>query len=199
MTNSLTSVPDTAFLQPGDMPGPIKGSPLRLAMGEQPLPSFCGAAYDQHDRIAVRATFRLLYNSPGSAAESTPKAEVYEDILVYREDAATVFLTALRAAVAGCASQTDDVGVRVVNVLRGAVEAGDESALIEQRRAATDEMGEPLGDGSEQSMFWAAIRVANAIAFLTVMGWETASADLGDTITLGQRAADRLAAWRAHG
>jgi hypothetical protein len=58
-------------------------------------------------------------------------------------------------------------------------------------------MGEPLGNGSEQSRYWAAIRVADAIAFLAVVGWETASADLGDTITLGQRAAERLAAWRA--
>jgi hypothetical protein len=199
MTSSVTSVPDTAFLQPGDMPGQIKGVPVRLGDEERPLPSFCGAAYDQHDRIAVRATFRLLYNSAGSAPESTPKAEVYQDILVFRNDAARAFMTALRAAVAGCASQTDDVGVRVFNVLRGAVEAGDESALIEQRRAATDETGEPLGDGSEQIMYWAAIRVGDAIAFLTVLGWENASADLGDTITLGRRAADRLAAWLAAG
>jgi hypothetical protein len=197
MTSSVTSVPDTAFLQPGDMPGQIKGVPVRLGDGEQPLPSFCGAPYDQHDRIAARATFRLLYNSAGSAPESTPKAEVCQDILVLRDDAAKAFMTALRAAVAGCGSQTDEVGVRVVNVLRGSVEAGDESALIEQQRAATDEMGEPLGNGSEQVMYWAAIRVADAIAFLTVMGWETASADLGDTITLGGRAADRLAAWLA--
>src|SRR4051794_19725277 len=99
MTSSVTSVPDTAFLQPGDLPGWIKGPPVRLSGGERPLPSSCGAAYQQNDRIAVRATFRLLYNSAGSAPESTPKAEVYQEILVFREDAATAFMTALRAAV----------------------------------------------------------------------------------------------------
>jgi hypothetical protein len=200
MTSSVTSVPDTAFLQPGDVPGQIKGVPVRLGDGERPLPSFCGAAYDQRAHLSVRATFRLLYNSPGSAVESTPKAEVFQDILVFRENAATTFMTALRAAVAGCASQADDVGVQVSNLLRGTVDAaGDESALIEQQRGATNELGEPLGDGSLQSMYWAAVRVGDAITFLTVMGWECASADLGDTITLGRRAAGRLAAWRAAG
>ena len=197
MTSSVASVPDTAFLQPGDVPGQIKGIPVRLDDGERPLPSFCGAAYDQGDRLAARATFRLLYNSPGSAAESTPKAAIYQDIMVFREDAAAAFMTGLRAAVSACTSQADDVGVRVANVLRGAVEAGDESALIEQRRASTDEVGEPRGDGSSQSMYWAAVRVGDAVAFLAVVGWECTSADLGDAVTLGQRAASRLAAWRS--
>jgi hypothetical protein len=191
-----SSVPDSAFLQAADVPGKIKGVPVRLDDGSRPLPSFCGMPYDQGDRLAARATFRLLYNSPGAPAESTPKGAVYQDILVFRENAAPTFVTALRAAVAGCASQSDEVGVRVTNLLRGAVEAGDESTLIEQRRAATDELGEPRGDGSEQSLYWAAIRVGDSVAFLTVMGWECTSADLGDTITLGQRAAERLAAWR---
>jgi hypothetical protein len=197
MTSSVTSVPDTAFLQAGDLPGQTKGIPVRLGDGERPLPSFCGTAYDQADRLAVRATFRLLYNSPGAAAESTPKGVVYQHILLFRESAAAAFMTGLRAAVAGCASQSDEVGVRVTNLLREAVEAGDESALIEQRRGSTDELGEPRGDGSSQSMYWVAVRVGDAIAFLTVAGWECTSADLGDTITLGQRAAERLAAWRS--
>jgi hypothetical protein len=192
-----SSVPDTAFLQADDVPGQIKGIPVRLSEGERPLPSFCGAAYDQGDRLAARAAFRLLYNSPGSAVESTPKAAVHQDILVFREDAASAFVAALRAAVTGCAAQSDDVGGQVKNLLRGTVEAGDDSVLIEQRRGSTDELGEPRGDGSEQSMYWAAVRVGDAITFLTVVGWECASADLADTITLGQRAAQRLAAWRS--
>jgi len=196
MTSSVASVPDTAFLQPGDVPGQVRGIPVRLADGERPLPSFCGAAYDQGDRLAARATFRLLYNSPGSAAESTPKAAIYQDILIFRENAAVAFMSALRAAVSGCGSQSDEVGVRVSNLLRGALEAGDESALIEQRRDSTDELGEPRGDGSSQSMYWAVARVGDAIAFLAVVGWECTSADLGDTVTLGQRAVERLAAWR---
>jgi len=191
-----SSVPDTAFLQPADVPGQIKGSPARLGDGERPLPSFCGVPYDQGDRLVARATFRLLYNSPGSVAESTPKAAVYQDVLLFREDAAAAFLAALRAAVTGCPSQSDDVGGQVENRLHGTVEAGDDSALIEQRRGSTDELGKPRGDGSAQSMYWAAVRVRDAIAFLTVLGWECASADRGDAITLGQRAARRLAAWR---
>lgn len=192
-----SSVPDVAFLQPGDLPGQIKGVPVRLEDGSRSLPSFCGIAYEQSDRLAARATVRLLYSSPGSTAESTPKASVYEDILVFREDAAAAFVTGLRAAVAGCASQADDVGVRVTNQLLGAVSAGDESELIEQRRGSTDELGEPRGDGSTQSMYWAAVRAGDAIAFLTVIGWECTSADRADAVTLGQRAAERLAAWRA--
>src|SRR3954452_17058640 len=98
MTSSVTSVPDSAFLQAGDLPGQIKGIPVRLGDGERPLPSFCGTAYDQGDRLAARATFRLLYNSPGAAAESTPKGVVYQDILVFRESAAAAFMAGLAAA-----------------------------------------------------------------------------------------------------
>jgi hypothetical protein len=197
MTSSVASVPDSAFLHATDVPGQIKGMPERLADGERSLPSFCGAAYDQSDRLTLRATFRLLYNSPGSPPEATPKAEIYQDILVYREAAAGPFMTALRAAVAGCGSQSDAAGVPVANFLRGELGAGDESALIEQRRPATDDAGDPLDDGSEQSMFWAVARVGDAIAFLAVIGWECSSADFGDTIALGRKAAARLAAWRA--
>jgi len=73
MTSSVASVPDTAFLQPDDVPRQIKAIPVRLADDERPLPSFCGAAHDRGDRLVARATFRLLYNSPGSAIEATPK------------------------------------------------------------------------------------------------------------------------------
>jgi hypothetical protein len=197
MTSSVASVPDTAFLHADDLPGQVKGSPARLADGERPLPAFCGAAYQQSDRITLRATLRLLYSSAGAPPESTPKAEVYQDILVYRDGGADAFMTGLRAAVAGCASQNDDAGVRVANVLRGAVGAGDDSALIEQTRPATDDEGNPRGDGSQQSMFWAVVRVADAIAFLAVLGWEGCSAELGDAVTLGTKAAGRIAAWRA--
>ena len=197
MTSSVASVPDTAFLHADDLPGQVKGVPERLADGARPLPGFCGAAYDQSDRITLRATFRLLYSSAGAPPESTPKAEVYQDILVYREAGAGDFMTGLRAAVAGCAAQNDDAGVRVTNVLRGAVGAGDDSALIEQTRPATDDQGDPAGDGSVQRMYWAVLRVGDAIAFLAVVGWEGCSADLGDTVALGTKAAQRLADWRA--
>jgi hypothetical protein len=196
MTSSVASVPDTAFLHADDLPGQVKGAPERLADGERPLPGFCGAAYDQGDRITLRATFRLLYSSAGAPPESTPKAEVYQDILVYRDAGAAAFLTGLRAAVAGCAAQNDDAGVRVANVLRGSVGAGDDSALIEQTRPATDDKGDPLGDGSLRSMFWAAVRVGDAIAFLAVAGWEGCSAELGDAVALGAKAAARLSAWK---
>src|SRR5690349_12580131 len=146
MTSSVTSVPDSAFLQPQDVPGQIKGIPVRLGEGSRPLPSFCGSPYSHDDQVAARATFRLMYNSPGAAVESTPKGVVHQDILVFRESAAGAFLSDLRAAVSGCGSQLDEVGIQVSNLLRGTVEAGDESVLIEQRRGATDELGEPRGD-----------------------------------------------------
>src|SRR5690242_8754970 len=111
MTSSVTSVPDSAFLRAEDLPGPMKGTPVRLADGSRPLPSFCGKPYAQDDRLAARATFRLLYNSPGAAAESTPKGVIYQDILVFRESASAAFIRDLRAAVSGCGSQLDEVGV----------------------------------------------------------------------------------------
>ncbi|MFI5893731.1 hypothetical protein ACIA5D_26870 [Actinoplanes sp. NPDC051513] len=197
MTSSVASVPDTAFLNADDMPGQIKGTPERLPDGERPLPRFCGAAYEQTDRITSRATFRLRYTSAGAPPESTPKAEVYQDILVYRDAGAGAFMTALRAAVTGCASQNDDAGVPVANFLRGDIGAGDESALLEHARPTTDDEGNPAGDGSVQSRFCAVVRVGDAIAFLAVVGWESSSADRGDTVALGRKAAERLAAWRA--
>ena len=195
MTSSVASVPDSAFLQAADLPGQIKGSPERLADGERPLPNFCGAAYDQSDRLDMRATFRLLYSSAGAPPEATPKGAIYQDVLVYRDAGATAFMTALRAAVSGCGAQSDDAGVPVTNFLRGDLGAGDESALIEQRRPSTDDEGNPIEDGSEQSMFWAAVRLGDVIAFLAVIGWECSSADFGDTVSLGRKASGRLAAW----
>ncbi|WP_433367885.1 hypothetical protein ACQPZX_40485 [Actinoplanes sp. CA-142083] len=196
MTSSVAFVPDTAFLHADDVPGKIKGTPERLPDGERPLPRFCGAAYEQTDHITGRATFRLRYTSAGAPAESTPKAEVYQEILVYRETASEAFMTALRAAVTGCASQNDEAGVPVANIMRGDVGAGAESALIEQTRPATDEKGNPVGDGSTQSKFCAVVRVGDAIAFLAVLGWESTSADRGDAVALGRKAAERLAAWK---
>jgi hypothetical protein len=195
MTSSVASVPDTAFLHADDMPGQIKGAPERIPDGERPLPAFCGAPYEQTDRITLRATFRLRYTTAGAPPESTPKAEVYQYILVYRDAGAEAFMTALRAAVTGCASQNDDAGIPVANVMRGDIGAGDESALIEQTRPATDEKGNPVGDGSLQSKFCAIVRVGDAIAFLAVLGWESTSADRGDAVALARKAADRVAAW----
>jgi hypothetical protein len=184
-------IPDTAFLQAGDMPGQIKDAPHRLADGEWPLPVFCGSDYEQNDLLVVRSTLRLYFCSPGAPPESTPKSVVHQVVLVYREIGAAAFLGGLRAAVAGC---PDDAGVR--HRLRGSLDAGDDSALVEQTRPATDERGDPLGDGSVQSVFWAVARVGDAIAFVGNAGWESCSAEEAETVTLGRRAAQRLAAWR---
>jgi hypothetical protein len=189
-------VPDTAFLGAGDMPGQIKGVPERLADGEWPLPTFCGSGYEQSDKLGVRATLRFYFCSPGAPPESTPKSVVYQDVLVFRESGAGAFLDGLRAAVTGCASQLDENGSELRNHLRGSLSAGDDSVLVEQTRPATDETGDPRGDGSLQSTFWAVARIGDAIAFVSNTGWESCSAEQADTLTLGQRAAQRLAAWR---
>ena len=188
-------VPDTAFLQSGDVPGTVKGL-SRLSAGERPLPRFCGAPYEQAELLGVRATQRILFSSAGSPPEATPKAAVYEDILVFRAAGAQAFMTGLRDAVTACSSQPDPVGVEVHNFLRGSVGAGDESVLVEQSRPATDEVGEALGDGTEQQRFWAVTRVGDAVAVVTNEGWECCSADQGDTVLLARRATQRLEAWR---
>jgi hypothetical protein len=191
-----SSIPAAAFLQAADAPGKAKDKPRRLGAGEQPLPSFCGHDYGQRGKVGVRATQNLLYVEADAPAEATPKSTVYEDVLVFQGDAATAFMTGLRAAVQGCASQKDDSGVTVRNYLRGDIKAGDDSVLIERTRPATDEAGEPVGGGALHHLYWAAVRVGDAVAFVSNTGWESVSADRADTVHLGGKAAARLSAWR---
>lgn len=195
MASIPAEIPDTAFLQIVDVPGLIKGI-ARLADGERQLPRFCGAPYDQPELLGLRATRRILFSSAGSPPEATPKAAVYEDILIFRGTGAQAFVTGLRDAVQACASQADEVGFQVRNVLRGTVGAGDESVLVESSRPATNNEGDSLDDGSEQSTFLAVARVGDAVTLVTNEGWETGSADQGDTVLLAQRATHRLASWR---
>jgi hypothetical protein len=191
MTDEL---PDAAFLGAADLPGPIKDAPKRLP--DWPLPVFCGTAYDQPARVVSRATLRYYFTSPGAPAESTPKSVVHQAILLYQPDAATAFMTGLRAAVDACKTQLDS-GITVTNRLRGALSLGDDSALIEQTRPATEESGEPRNDGSLHSVFWTAVRVGNAVTFLSNAGWESCSADHTDTVSLTQHATQRLMTWHA--
>lgn len=191
-----SSIPAAAFLQAADAPGKAKEKPRRLGAGEQPLPSFCGHNYDPGGEVGVRATQNLLYVEADAPAGATPKSAVYEDVLVFRGDAATAFMTGLRAAVQGCASQKDDSGVTVKNYLRGDIKAGDESVLIERTRPATDDAGEPVGGGALHHLYWTAVRVGDAVAFVSNTGWESVSADRADTVHLGAKAGARLSAWR---
>jgi len=190
------SIPARAFLQAADAPGKAKSAPERLGAGGQKLPEFCDATYDRSDRVGVRATQVLLISGAGDPAEATPKAAVYEDVIVFRGDGATAFMADLRAAVRDCASLTDN-GVVSHNYQRGSVDAGDESLLIERTRPAFREDGEPAGDGSLHHLYWAAVRVGDSVAFVTNAGWEAGSAERADTVLLARRAAARLAAWRS--
>jgi hypothetical protein len=188
------SIPATAFLQASDVPGKIKEKPRRLGPGDQPLPTFCGKKYGSGS--AIQATQSVYFTEPNAPAGSTPKAAIYQDVLVYRGDGAASFLNNLRASVRRCATQKDEVGVTVKNYLRGSLDAGDDSVLIERTRPATDDAGEPVGGGSRHHLFWAAVRVDDSVTFVSNTGWESISAERGDTEQLGRRAATRLAAWR---
>lgn len=193
MSDIPDSIPPSAFLQPADLPGKAKGTPERLDSADQPLPSFCDADYENADQIGVRATQALHFASADAPADSTPKAAVNQDIIVFRGDGAEAFMADLRAAVESCPSASDDRK----NYLRGPIGAGDDSVLIEQTRPAYGEDGEPALDGSLHRLFWAVVRVGDAISFVSNNGWEAASAEQADTVHLGERSAARLAAWRA--
>ncbi|GIF25567.1 hypothetical protein BJ973_003845 [Actinoplanes tereljensis] len=190
------SIPAIAFLQVVDAPGQAKEKPNRLGAGDQPLPAFCKNSYEQKDQVGVRATQLLLFASEDAPEGSTPKAAVYEDVIVFKNDGATKFMTSLRKAVEGCPTEKADSGVTLKNSLRGPVEgAGEDSVLIERTRPATDDAGEPV-EGQVHSLFWAAIRQGDTIAFLSNTGWESGSAEKTDTQTLATRAASRIKAWR---
>ncbi|GIM94045.1 hypothetical protein Ato02nite_058380 [Paractinoplanes toevensis] len=179
-----------------DAPGKAKEKPNRLGAGDQKLPAFCKSSYETKDQVGVRATQLLLFASEDAPEGSTPKAAVYEDVIVYRNDGAEQFMASLRKAVQGCATQKDDSGVTLKNFLRGPVPGGgDDSVLIERTRPATDDAGEPVA-GQVHSLFWAAVRQGDTIAFVSNTGWESGSAEKGDTVTLGTRAAARIKAWR---
>jgi hypothetical protein len=186
------SIPSSAFLQVSDVPGKAKSGADRLGPGDQPLPKFCDAEMEKADRIGVRATQSLAFASKGAPDESTPKAMTYEDLLIFRGDGAVTFLAGLRDAVKSCAIDTDGKKNRVV----GDVGAGDESVVVEQAAPATAEDGTPLDDGSQHYLYWAVVRVGDAVAFVTNTGWESGSADRADTEYLGRKAAARLSAWR---
>jgi hypothetical protein len=186
------SIPDSAFLAAVDVPGKAKDGPHRLGAGDQPLPEFCDTPYEHEDRIGVRGTRSLAFVSDGSPADSVPKAMTFQDILVFRGDGAEVFLDDLTAAVRSCPA--GDRGRK--NHLRGEIGAGDESVLIEQTTPAFGDDGEPVGNGSLHSLYWTAVRVGDAIAFVSNTGWESGSAERADTEHLGRRAAARLADWR---
>jgi hypothetical protein len=116
-------------------------------------------------------------------------------VIVFRADGATAFMEDLRTAVRDCPSHREG-GVASRYYQRGTIGAGDESLLIEQTRPAFGEDGKPVGDGSLHHLYWAVVRAGDAVAFVTNAGWESGSADRGDTVLLGKRAAARLTAWR---
>ncbi|WP_433382741.1 hypothetical protein ACQPZX_19560 [Actinoplanes sp. CA-142083] len=190
-----SSIPDAAFLQASDVPGKAKDKPRRLGAGDQDLPVFCDTGYYTGTGVGVRATQSVFFVEADAPPESTPKAAVYEDVLVFKGDGATTFMSGLRAAVQGCGEQKYE-GVTVKNYLRGEVGAGDESVLIERTRPATDDAGEPVGGGALHHLFWAAVRVGDSVGLVSNTGWESVSADRADTVHLGGKAAARLAAWR---
>jgi hypothetical protein len=190
------AIPASAFLQASDVPGKAKDKPHRLGANDQPLPAFCGKDYEQKSDIGVRGTSSITFGSAGAPADAVPAGVAYEDVIVFTGDGATAFMTGLRAAVRGCASDRDDGGVTVRNYLRGPVGAGDDSELIERTRPATNEDGTPAGGGKVHRLLWVAVRSGDAIAFVTDSGWESLSATKDDAITLGRNAAKRLAAWR---
>ncbi|WP_203730806.1 hypothetical protein [Paractinoplanes durhamensis] len=188
-------IPDSAFLQESDAPEKAKEKPNRLDSDGNALPAFCKAGYEQKDQVGVRGTELLLIASKDATEGSTPKAAVYENVIVYKGAGATEFMTDLRAAVRGCASQKEDNGVTAKNFLRGSIGAGDDSELIERTRPATDDAGEPI-DNQVNQVFWAAVRQGDTIAFVSNGGWESGSAEKSDTVTLATRAATRVKAWR---
>ncbi|GAA2609415.1 hypothetical protein [Paractinoplanes durhamensis] len=185
-----SSLPAKAFLQASDVPGKIKDGPQRLGAGDQPLPDFCGNSYDQGAKAGIRATQVLYFTGPGDPPDSTPKAAVYQDILVFQGSAAESFMDDLRAAVQDCATDGD-----VKSYVRGSLGVGDESFLIERTSPATDDAGEPVG-GELFHLYYAVVRVGDAVAFVSDTGWESGSADRADAVHLGERAAARLSAWR---
>jgi hypothetical protein len=188
-----SAIPAKAFLAADDVPGTTVDGPKRLS-GET-LPRFCAKDYDQAGRIGVRATQGLAFTGTGAPPGSTPKAAIDEFITVYQGSAAQAFMSDLRAAVRSCPAPTSS-GVTLRNYLRGSLNVGDDSLLIEQTRPATGDAGEPVGNGTLHHTYWAAIRVGDSIAFVSNGGWESVTADRSDTVHLGQRASARLTAWR---
>jgi hypothetical protein len=185
-------IPAAAFLQESDAPEKAREKPKRV---DHDLPAFCKKSYEQKDQVGVRASQLLLIQSKGDTEGSTPKSAVYEHVIVYKGDGADEFMTDLRAAVKACASEKDDTGTTVKNFLRGTLNAGDDSELIERTRPATDDAGEPVA-GTNQ-VFWAAVRHGDTVAFVSNSGWESGGAEKGDTVTLGTRAAARVKGWRS--
>lgn len=180
-------IPASAFLQEADAPEKARQEPKRT---DHDLPAFCGKSYEQKDRIGVRAVRLLLIQGRADPEGSTPKSAVYEQVTVYRADGAERFMRELRQAVRNCATDKKDK-----NFLRGPIDAGDDSELIERASPATDDAGEPV-PGRTSSLFWAAVRHGDTIAFVSNTGWESVGAEKADTVTLGTRAAARVARWR---
>jgi hypothetical protein len=187
-----SSIPARAFLQASDAPG--RGStPERRDNGD--LPEFCGLSYQQTGRLGIRATQFMYLTEKNPPPDSTPKGTVFEDVMVFRGSGADRFMDDLRAVVRSCPTETRGT-TTVTNVLRGGLGAGDESILIERNQPAFGGDGEPTGDGRLHYRYWAAVRVGDSVAFVANSGWETASAERGDTVHLGRRAGYRLDAWR---
>jgi hypothetical protein len=115
---------------------------------------------------------------------------IYQDVIVFRGDGAEAFLDDLAAAVRACPG-----GARR-NSLTASIDAGDASLLVERSSPARDDTGELIGDGSRHHLYWAAVRVGDAVAVVSNTGWESGSADRNDTVHLGRRAAARLDSWR---
>ncbi|MFG1603665.1 hypothetical protein [Actinoplanes sp. NPDC049265] len=184
------AIPARAFVRASDAPGQ-GAEPERLGAGDHDLPDFCGNDFARRDDLGIRATQLMLYKSAGAPPESTPKSAMYEDIMVFRGDGAAKFMADFRAAVSACPSDEPDT-----NTSLGPVGAGDESLLVERSSPALTDEGLPAGDGSLHKIYFAAVRVNDAVAFIADTGWESASADRTDTTHLAKRAATRLASWR---
>jgi hypothetical protein len=185
------SVPDQAFLLASDVPGTATDGPNRVGSDAHPLPELCGKDYENKDRVGVRGMRSVAFVHAGAPAGSVPAAMIYQEILVFRGDGAKAFLDDLAAAVKSCPSGDKDRKFRLLE----AIGAGNQSLLFEQTSPARGDDGELTGNAVHR-LFWAAVRVGDAVTVVSNTGWESGSAERADTEHLGRRAAARLALWR---
>ena len=184
------SIPNRAFLTRGDA---NKGGWQRLNTPSEPL-KLCEDApeFASEHRVGVRGTVEILYKDPGQGEEYTPLSVAGDTITVYRGDGAEQFLDEYRAMVRECPEGDKEQTYKSLSSLG----AGDESVLVQGSYPARGDDGEPSANGGRTYLYYAQVRVGDAVISLSNTGYESQSVDQARARALFRQAVQRYRDWR---
>jgi hypothetical protein len=172
------SIPARAFLTAKDL-GTEEGPETTT---ELMLPPLCPGGLPSDAQIGVRRTVRGMFVAPDKI-----NGVVHHTVTVYQGDGARKFLTELKAKVKACPKHGD----HTFELAEPAQEVDDAFQFRSTRKSSVaEEMGGPTT--GEVSVF----RVGDAVAIVTMNGWEDASIRTTDVLRLNTAARRNLDAWR---